>query len=235
MSRLDDAMRSLRDDVDGASPDASATLSRVLLASKRERRVGRMRLLSLLAAALLLVGALAWAQHRAWFASTAPPVPPSVAVPGAPPVPPSFPEAPPPAPRQPEEIRVPENASAASKPTAVVGVASASGSAASRPAASAAGTGDPGSVELAAYESAHRAHFDGHDAGAALELWDAYLRRFPRGRWVPEARYNRALCLLRLHRDAEARPTLEAFARGDYGAYRQVEARRLLVAIDAGP
>ena len=83
--------------------------------------------------------------------------------------------------------------------------------------------------------SAHRAHFDGHDAGAALELWDAYLRRFPRGRWVPEARYNRALCLLRLHRDAEARPSLEAFARGDYGAYRQVEARRLLVAIDAGP
>ena len=43
-----------------------------------------------------------------------------------------------------------------------------------------------------------------------------------------EARYNRAIVLLRLGRHAEARAVLEAFARGDYGAFRRADARLLL-------
>jgi hypothetical protein len=47
----------------------------------------------------------------------------------------------------------------------------------------------------------------------------------------PEARYNRAIALARLGRNAEAAAALEPFARGDYGAYRQSEANALLNAL----
>jgi hypothetical protein len=91
---------------------------------------------------------------------------------------------------------------------------------------------DPG-FEL--YRAAHRAHFVDHDPGRALPAWDAYLARTPTGRFALEARYNRALCLVRLGRHAEANAALEPFARGDYGGYRRREARDLLQAIaDAG-
>jgi hypothetical protein len=77
------------------------------------------------------------------------------------------------------------------------------------------------------YRLAHEAHFDAHDYGRALTGWDAYLRSAPNGRFATEARYNRAICLLRLGRDAEARQALEPFASGKMG-YRQTEARELL-------
>jgi TolA-binding protein len=77
------------------------------------------------------------------------------------------------------------------------------------------------------YHLAHEAHFVAHDYARALSGWDAYLRAAPRGRLATEARYNRAICLLRLGRDAEARQALEPFASGKLG-YRQVEARELL-------
>jgi hypothetical protein len=66
------------------------------------------------------------------------------------------------------------------------------------------------------YRLAHEAHFDAHD-----------LRSAPNGRFATEARYNRAICLLRLGRDGEARQALEPFASGKMG-YRQNEARQLL-------
>jgi TolA-binding protein len=77
------------------------------------------------------------------------------------------------------------------------------------------------------YRLAHEAHFTSHDYARALSGWDAYLQAAPNGRLATEARYNRAICLLRLGRDAEARLALEPFASGKMG-YRQNEARELL-------
>jgi TolA-binding protein len=77
------------------------------------------------------------------------------------------------------------------------------------------------------YRLAHEAHFARHDYAGALTAWDAYLKAAPGGRLATEARYNRAICLLRLGRDAEARQALEPFAAGKLG-YRQNEARELL-------
>ena len=77
------------------------------------------------------------------------------------------------------------------------------------------------------YRLAHEAHFTSHDYGRALAGWNAYLQAAPNGRFATEARYNRAICLLRLGRDAEARQALEPFASGELG-YRQNEARELL-------
>lgn len=77
------------------------------------------------------------------------------------------------------------------------------------------------------YRLAHEAHFASHDYARALAGWDAYLKAAPGGRLATEARYNRAICLLRLGRDAEARRALEPFASGLIG-YRQNEARQLL-------
>jgi TolA-binding protein len=77
------------------------------------------------------------------------------------------------------------------------------------------------------YRLAHEAHFTSHDYARALTGWNAYLQAAPNGRLATEARYNRAICLLRLGRDAEARQALEPFASGKMG-YRQNEARDLL-------
>ncbi len=77
------------------------------------------------------------------------------------------------------------------------------------------------------YRLAHEVHFGNHDYAQALSGWNAYLQSAPGGRFATEARYNRAICLLRLGRDAEARQALEPFASGKQG-YRQNEARQLL-------
>ncbi len=79
----------------------------------------------------------------------------------------------------------------------------------------------------ALYRAAHRAQFAGSDPAHALELWDRYLSAAPNGSLSPEARYNRAITLIRLGRKSEAAQALAPFARGDYGTYRQSEARAL--------
>jgi hypothetical protein len=81
------------------------------------------------------------------------------------------------------------------------------------------------------YRRAHRAHFAEHNPARALALWDEYLRAAPRGRFSVEARYNRALCLVRLGRRAEARAALDPFASGTFGGYRQNEAAELREAL----
>ena len=91
----------------------------------------------------------------------------------------------------------------------------------------------PPEVEDELYAAAHRAHFVDHDPEAALRAWDAYLRAAPAGRLAIEARYDRALALVRLHRDDDARAALAPFAAGVHGAYRRAEARRLLDVMDA--
>jgi hypothetical protein len=87
-------------------------------------------------------------------------------------------------------------------------------------------------AELELYRTAHRAHFIEQNSRAALAAWDAYLAKAPRGKFALEARYNRALCLVRLDRKADARAALEPFARGAFGAYRKREATELLDALD---
>ena len=87
--------------------------------------------------------------------------------------------------------------------------------------------------EQALYETAHQAHFAAHAPAAALPAWDAYLAEFPNGRFALEARYNRAICLVRLGRYDEARAALQPFANGEAGGYRQQDASALLDALNA--
>jgi len=90
-------------------------------------------------------------------------------------------------------------------------------------------------AERRAYDRAHALHFDAGDWPAAIDAWDAYLAAFPRGRFRLEARYNRALALVRTGRVAEAREALEPFAEGRFGRYRRTESRALLEALSAEP
>jgi hypothetical protein len=83
----------------------------------------------------------------------------------------------------------------------------------------------------ALYAQAHALHFRAHDPARALAAWDRYLAAAPadvRAGFVLEARYNRAICLLRLGRRSEAREALRPFASGAWGQYRRDEARALL-------
>jgi hypothetical protein len=86
----------------------------------------------------------------------------------------------------------------------------------------------------ALYRAAHELHFHGSDVAAALAAWDAYLAASPHGAFALEARYNRALCLVKLGRLDEARTALAPFAAGDVAPanYRRDEAARLIERID---
>jgi hypothetical protein len=86
----------------------------------------------------------------------------------------------------------------------------------------------------ALYRKAHELHFHGGDHAEALAAWDAYLTAEPSGRFAVEARYNRALLLVRLGRFAEARAALEPYARGSVepAGYRQREATMLIDRLD---
>ena len=66
----------------------------------------------------------------------------------------------------------------------------------------------------------------------ALAAWEGYLHAAPAGALAPEARWNRAICLLRLGRKPQARIALEHFAHGAEGGYRQAEATKLLAALE---
>ena len=88
----------------------------------------------------------------------------------------------------------------------------------------------PAKVDVdALYREAHRAHFERRDYASAVGAWDRYLAAAgPGGRFVVEARYNRAIALVRTGRREEAAAALRPFAGGDYGGYRRDEARELL-------
>ena len=85
--------------------------------------------------------------------------------------------------------------------------------------------------ELASFRVAHDLHFRGDRPREAIAAYDAYLREYPRGRFVPEARYNAALDRIKLGERAAAREALAPFAAGDYGGYRQKEAGELIDAL----
>jgi len=86
----------------------------------------------------------------------------------------------------------------------------------------------------ALYEEAHFAHFVRKDYAAALRAWDRYLAIGP-ATFTPEARYNRAIALVRLGRRDEAAAALRPFAAGEYGGYRTREATDLLRMLGAPP
>jgi hypothetical protein len=88
---------------------------------------------------------------------------------------------------------------------------------------------------LPLYREAHRRHFAEGNPAAALGAWDRYLAAAPSGRFAVEARYNRAICLVRLGRRDEALRALEPFASGAYGAYRQSSARSLVQSLGGAP
>jgi len=87
--------------------------------------------------------------------------------------------------------------------------------------------------EFERYRLAHEAHFVKKDPAAALLAWNEYLAHAPKGRLALEARYNQALCLLKLGRTQEARHALVPFVAGSYGSYRRQEARALIATLDA--
>ncbi|HEX3758013.1 MAG TPA: hypothetical protein VHW23_04885 [Kofleriaceae bacterium] len=94
-----------------------------------------------------------------------------------------------------------------------------------------ANSGTDASEELKSYSRAHDAYFHGADPAAALAAWDAYLTSYPGGQLVLEARYARALVLIKLERWSEAAAALRPFASAPAGSYRQAEAARLLAAM----
>jgi len=83
----------------------------------------------------------------------------------------------------------------------------------------------------ALFDEANRLHFIARDPARALAAWDRYLAAAPAGKFAREARYNRALALIRVGRHAEAKRELESFANGTWGEYRRSEARALLDAL----
>lgn len=214
-----DAARALRDETHGRSPDGPRTRARVLASAHR----ARTRPTWVMAAAAALVLALfiplahAWTRGRLarWRTPEALPAPVPVRV--DPPAredrparnTPSLPPSPAPAP----PVRV-EAPAPVALPTTVPSPRS---------------PVDP--AERRTYREAHALHFDARDPARALDAWERYLRAYPGGRFAVEARYNRALCLVRLDRRDDARAALRPFADGSHGAYREREARALLEAL----
>lgn len=80
------------------------------------------------------------------------------------------------------------------------------------------------------FRDAHETMFVTRDARRALSGWESYLAAAPRGRFAPEAEWNRALCLVRLGLPG-AGEALAPFADGARGDYRRREARALLAAL----
>ena len=89
------------------------------------------------------------------------------------------------------------------------------------------------SRDLTLYNKAHALHFRDRRYNEALFAWEEYLGLVPAPTFALEARYNRALCLLRLGHYEEARAALLPFSEGRYAnAYRREEATRFIQALD---
>jgi TolA-binding protein len=231
-----DSLRALRESTDGASDRAARTRTNILAQAEERRRRSRRTTLVLLPLAAALLASGAWAAvtgrlaHRVDVAGEGRDA--STTIPAARPAAPSAtaPETELPAvttatPSE-EEAPAPATSVVASRDDARVA-----------PAPPASNARVVSTEEQALYSRAHRAHFVERDPSAALAAWDAYLAGHPDGRFALEARYNRAISLVRLGRRREAREALTPFAEGTYGGYRRTEARALLdafAAADAG-
>lgn len=234
---LKDAFRAVRERYDGEHPQADATLSRALFRQRALDRKRRMTRWVVLPVAAALCASTAWASVTGHLpkaisslleseAPPPPPPPPSLSLSPPPPLSPSpSPSPPPPPPQAPTPD--PPVAPTVLPPTTPV-VASAPRSSPSSAPSPPPSANDP---HAALFADAHRIHFVEKDPARAIGAWDAYLAAAPNGRFAPEARYNRALALVRLGRHAESKKDLEAFANGSFGEYRRSEARALLDAL----
>jgi hypothetical protein len=233
------AARALREANDGSSPDAASTRRRILGASVLRKKRRRIFVAVWMPLAAVLVVSSAWAAVTgqlprlvAWLRG--PPHAPAMAAPRPrPPIDPiesTSPTAPPVAPPTNESPR----ASASTASSATPAPASPAPSTTASPLRRDRDHDHDHDREEGLYTAAHHAHFADRDPAAALTAWDAYLAAYPDGRFAPEARYNRALTLVRLGRTDEARAALEPFADGRNHGYRQTEARTLLDALDGG-
>jgi hypothetical protein len=245
---LDRAARAARDVGAAAPHEVSRTRARVLESMARKARRRAPRAVWLASAATLLLAGTAWATGStygarvvSWIGGTLKRAPVAALTPhtergasswaGA-----RLPDAGPPSavlPPLPSADLPPLPAAAAS--TAPEAVPSLHPAAAARPVAARSDRPDRDAL----YAEAHHLHFVAHDPARALEAWDRYLAVAPsdvRAGLVLEARYNRAICLVRLGRRAEAAAALRPFADGEWDGYRQDDARALLRDIDSnGP
>jgi hypothetical protein len=246
--RVERALRGLREQESGAHPHAEETLQRVLAERRMAKRSWRRsaRLWIPIAAVLACsTAALAWMETFG-----AKPAPLSAADEAAklhrgvvPPGPSTGIALPPPAPsvtstseqvavEEKEPLPAPAPLPPRPVPSHRVSPAASASAMTSAVAASDAPPSSPTagneSSEADVYARAHRLHFDGDNAPGALSAWDDYLLRFPDGRFAPDARYNRAIDLLKLRRYAEARAALQPFADGAFGGYHRDDARELL-------
>jgi hypothetical protein len=227
--RLDeavDALRALGDDRDDAA--ASATRLRIRDSLARGHALRRhAAMFSVLA--VLLVASGAWALTSGRVASWIAPAAQATAVLPEPSEPVSARPAPHVMISVPDVVETPTVAPvAADTPRVAPAPALAPHGSSAHPTATSAAEAE------ALYRAAHELHFHGDDVAAALAAWDTYLAASPRGAFAVEARYNRALCLVRLGRLDEARTALAPFAAGDVApaGYRRDEAARLIERID---
>lgn len=216
---LRDAFAALRDEHAGATEASSATRTRILLAASKRRRRKLVVLRVVVPLAAVLALSTAWAAVTGRLPHVFDRVPERAVAPPPPPAASSVVVVPMPTPPAPTK---PESVAHVAAPEATTAAARASVSA-KAPLADA---------EDALYRRAHHAHFVEKDAARALAAWDAYLAAHPNGRFAPEARYNRALSLVRLGRTDEAREALRPFAEGRFADYRRREAQKLLDALD---
>jgi hypothetical protein len=233
---LDEAARTLRDATRTPSDASAMTRARILASHRTGRRRMESASTWLLAAAALLIvlgGSTAWAYWTGRLGSLSRDVHPAIETPAPAPTPAPHPRTPHVAPAP--EVVAPEVVSPEIVPPAPIApsvvVVTEAIEPVVEPAAPEDVTVDP--AERRAYREAHALHFEQHDDAAAIAAWDRYLAAYPRGRFALEARYNRALCLVRAGREAEARVALAPFVEGTHGGYRQREATEIVDALDA--
>jgi hypothetical protein len=232
---LDQLIGAIRaaDDAEGHDGEdaelATATRLRVMRSIENRAR-SRHQLVGLATTiAILLGGTVSWALATGHVATLWAPAPqPRIAPVVAPPAPPTPPPrrhhvtTAEPRPAPPEAVTPPEQVPPPVTPVTPV-------PAPPRPPHRAVALPPAPPVE-ALYRRAHQLHFHGSDPAAAVAAWDAYLAAEPDGLFAVEARYNRALLLVRLGRYAEARAALVPFARGEVvpEGYRQAEAEQIV-------
>jgi hypothetical protein len=223
---LKEATRALRDETEGDAADGRFTRARVMASLHQSKVKRRTRLAFVLPIAACLAAGTAWAGATGKLPAVFHAITEAVTGSAKPAEP-----APKRAPVVRNAVPAPAAAPAPALPPSVVEPAvepeppKPSKAEPPKPAPSSSGAFLDRDGDL--YRLAHEAHFTGHDYGRALPAWEAYLRAAPSGRLATEARYNRAICLLRLGRTEEARTALKPFALGALG-YRQSEAQQLL-------
>jgi TolA-binding protein len=226
-NELEEAFSALREETSGREPRARATLARVLVTTRRASR-RRFRLLKLwLPIAAVLVASTAWAAASGRLDGLLPKAPvldPTVeiALPASADTEGELPRA--------LELAPTSATAAPEQQPALTSAASSVLVSSSEPAGP-----SPLALDKAAYEAAYRAHAktsngDAVAAAAAVAAWDRYIAQFPEGRFLPEARYARAVSLARAGRQGEAKQAMEPFVKGD--GYRKADAERWIQSLE---